>query len=77
VELELQRKWREERELGTPSEVGFTQRIFDLAKKLFVESDLYEDLSQAGLGTSAFNIGGGKQRSKAGLTLDHRKEFVS
>lgn len=81
VEAELHRKWREEKDSGIPSEIGFNQKTFEVAKRLFIESELYEDLNAIGMGAtvgpSFLNFGGRTKQSKAGLTMDHKKEFVN
>lgn len=54
VEMDLARKWREEREAtGTAAalnaDIGFDQNSFQVAKQLFIQSDLYEDLNAIGI----------------------------
>ena len=82
VEDECKRTWLEERSLkevkedeetGARSSIGFDYEAFQVAKRLFLESDLCEDLNHL---NSLANRSTG-QKKRYGLTLNKKKDFVN
>ena len=83
VEEECRRTWFEEREqkqptkkdeeTGAASSLGFEEEAFQVAKRLFLESDMSEDLEH--LNSVANRQAGGKKRY--GLTMNKKKDFVN
>ena len=83
VEEECRRTWFEEREqkqppkkdeeTGAASSLGFEEEGFQVAKRLFLESDMSEDLEH--LNSVANRQAGGKKRY--GLTMNKKKDFVN
>ena len=73
-------KWLQARDpKKESSKIGYDERAFYVAKKLFLESELYEDLNEA---NSLSNKTQGEnpqqqRRKRYGLTLDHRKNFIN